>query len=422
MADAGYLGSTLPEKFGGQGWDTVTFGLLNEAFGRGSAPLTDLLTVQAMVSMTVLKWGTAEQKKQWLPPLARGEIIGAFALTEPGGGSDLQSLQTQFTASNDGGYRLNGQKTWISYGQTAGVFLVIGYADSLPLACLLPRATAGLTIEPITGMLGYRAAGLARVSFADVAIPVSSLLGKPGVALSYIAPIGLQYGRISTACSALGLLRGCFEEASQRAATRKLGAGAIGDLGIIRSILARMGTDLHAAELLCLAACRATDEHLPEAFNKALMAKYFSSRAAVRAAADAIQVWGAAGCHEDAPVARYYRDAKILEIIEGTTQIHEETPRPGLHRHRRQNTGLKSFYACPRLHLPRKKLIRTGSRSSIEPRIHSPTTSRCTRSSRRKWPAMDRPRRSSANTTKPSAKQRSPLPNSMRRPINSPIY
>jgi alkylation response protein AidB-like acyl-CoA dehydrogenase len=324
MADAGYLGSTLPEKFSGQGWDTVTFGLLNEAFGRGSAPLTDLLTVQAMVSMTVLKWGSAEQKSRWLPPLAHGEIIGAFALTEPGGGSDLQSLQTQFTASGEGSYRLNGQKTWISYGQTAGVFLVIGYAGSLPLACLLPRGTPGLKIEPITGLLGYRAAGLARVTFQDVIVSPTDLLGQPGVALNYIAPIGLQYGRISTACSALGLLRGCFEEASTRAATRKVGAGTVGDLGMTRSILARMGTDLHAAALLCLSACKATDDHLPEAFNKALMAKYFSSRAAVRAASDAVQIWGAAGCHEDAPVSRYYRDAKILEIIEGTTQIHEE--------------------------------------------------------------------------------------------------
>ena len=319
LASAGYLGSTLPVKFGGQGWDTVTFGLLNEAFGRASAALTDLLTVQAMVSMTVLKWGSEEQKSRWLPALARGEIIGAFALTEPGGGSDLQSLQTRFTESGDGTYRLNGQKTWISYGQTAGLFLVIGHAGALPTACLLPRESAGLSVEPITGMLGFRAAGLARVTFSEVAIPAANILGKPGAALSFIAPVGLQYGRLSTACSALGLLRGCFEEAAARAATRK-----VGDFGMIRAMLARMGTDLHAAALLCLAACRATDDRLPEAFTKALMAKYFSSQAAVRAATDAVQIWGAAGCHEDAPVARYYRDAKILEIIEGTTQIHEE--------------------------------------------------------------------------------------------------
>ncbi len=324
LASAGYLGSTIPAKFGGQGWDTVTFGLLNEAFGRASASLTDLLTVQAMVAMTVLKWGSEEQKSRWLPGLARGEIIGAFALTEPGAGSDLQSLQTQFTPAGDGTYRLSGQKTWISYGQTAGLFLVIGYAGSLPLACLLPRESAGVTVEPVTGMLGFRAAGLARVSFAEVTIPAANVLGRPGAALSFIAPVGLQYGRISTACSALGLLRGCFEEAATRAATRKVGTAAVGDFGMIRSLLARMGTDLHAAGLLCLAACRATDDRLPEAFTRALMAKYFSSQAAVRAAADAVQIWGAAGCHEDAPVSRYYRDAKILEIIEGTTQIHEE--------------------------------------------------------------------------------------------------
>ena len=104
IAEAGYLGSTLPEKFGGQGWDTVTFGLLNEAFGRASSALTDLLTVQAMVSMTLLKWGSDAQKSRWLPPLARGEIIGAFAMTERGGGSDLQSLATRFTESGGGAF------------------------------------------------------------------------------------------------------------------------------------------------------------------------------------------------------------------------------------------------------------------------------------------------------------------------------
>ena len=324
IAAAGYLGSTLPEKFGGRGWDTVTFGMLNEAFGRASAALTDLLTVQAMVSMTLLKWGTAAQKSRWLPALARGETIGAFAMTEPGGGSDLQSLATRFTESGGGAFRLDGTKTWISYAQTAGVFVVIGNAGSLPVACIVPRDAAGVKIEPITGMLGYRAAGLATVTFTGVEIAATDVIGKPGAALNYVAPVGLQYGRISTACSALGLLRGCFEEASARAATRKIGKGTVGDFGMIRSMLARMGTDMHAAALLCLAACRATDDHLPEAFTKTLMAKYFASRAAVRAASDAVQIWGAAGCHEDAPVARYYRDAKILELIEGSTQIHEE--------------------------------------------------------------------------------------------------
>ena len=119
-------------------------------------------------------------------------------------------------------------------------------------------------------------------------------------------------------------MRGCFEESVAYAAQRRIGATAVGELGMIRSLIARMGTDLEAGALLCHAACRAQDERLPQVFEKALMAKYFSSRAAVRAASDAVQIRGASGCHGSSPVSRYYRDAKIMEIIEGTTQVHED--------------------------------------------------------------------------------------------------
>jgi alkylation response protein AidB-like acyl-CoA dehydrogenase len=134
----------------------------------------------------------------------------------------------------------------------------------------------------------------------------------------------LHFGRLSTACSALGLLRGCVEESTAYASTRRIQGVPAGDLGMIRSLLARMGADLAAARALCYDACQATQDQLPEAIESALVAKYFVSRAAVRAASDAVQVHGAAGCHEASAVSRYYRDAKIMEIIEGTTQIHEE--------------------------------------------------------------------------------------------------
>jgi alkylation response protein AidB-like acyl-CoA dehydrogenase len=324
LAKSGYLGSTLPSKYGGKAWDFITFGLLNEALGRGSSALTDLITVQAMVSMTLLKWGTDEQRETWLPQLARGETIGAFALTEPGAGSAIESLETRFRRiDGSNNLVLNGQKKWISYGQVAGLFLVFGNLEQKPLACLMSQGTPGLEIEPINEMLGFRAAGLAQINFHDVEVASNNLVGKPGYALSHVAPLGLQYGRISTACSATGLLRGCFEESISYAATRKLGNQIVGDMGMIRSMIARMGTDLEAARLLCYAACRAEDEHLPESFAKTLMAKYHSSRAAVRAAADAVQIRGASGCHESSRVARYYRDAKLMEILEGTTQVHE---------------------------------------------------------------------------------------------------
>ncbi|MEQ1759705.1 MAG: acyl-CoA dehydrogenase family protein [Vicinamibacterales bacterium] len=323
MGSSGYLGARIPAEYGGRGWDTVTFGLLNEAFGRGSSALTDVITVQAMVSMALLKWGSADQRRTWLPRLAAGDTIAAFALTEPGVGSDMQSLATTFTATADG-VVLNGAKKWISCAQFAGVFLVFGMLDGQPLACLVPRTAPGLEIEPIADLMGFRAAGLGQLRFRDVHVPASDVVGKPGFALSHVAAVGLHYGRISTACSALGLLRGCVEESISYAATRRIGERTVGDLGMIRSLLTRMGCDLEAATLLCESACSADDQRLPETFEKVLIAKYFASRAAVQAAGDAVQIHGAAGCHGAAPVSRFYRDAKVMEIIEGTTQIHED--------------------------------------------------------------------------------------------------
>jgi alkylation response protein AidB-like acyl-CoA dehydrogenase len=254
--------------------------------------------------------------------LATGEVIGAFALTEPGAGSDIQSIATSFR-EDGGAFILNGEKKWITFAQSAGVFLVFGKLDDKPLACLVPRDATGLQVIPIEHMMGFRAARLGRVLFDNVKVPRSDIVGKPGAALTYVAPIGLQYGRISTACAALGLLRGCFEESISYASERHIQGSTLSRLGMIQSLIARMGTDMSAAALLCYSACRAEDAHSPDAFEKTLAAKYFVSRAAVQAASDAVQIRGASGCEESCAVARYYRDAKITEIIEGTTQVHE---------------------------------------------------------------------------------------------------
>ena len=323
MAEHGYPGCTVPERYGGTGSDIVTFGLLHEAMGRGSPALTGVLTVQAMVAMALLKWGTAEQKAAWLPALAGGRTIGAFALTEPGGGSALQALTTQVTQQGDG-FVLNGTKKWISCAQFAEVFLVFGKLGPRAVACLVRRDSPGVRVAPITDLMGFRAAGLAELAFENVRVSAADLVGKPGFALSHVAQVGLHYGRISTACSALGLLRGCFEESVAHAAERRIGDMPMRDLGMVRSLIARMGADLEAAGLLCHSACRAEDEHRPDAFERTLMAKYFTSRAAVAAASDAVQLRGASGCHASSPVSRFYRDAKIMEIIEGTTQVHED--------------------------------------------------------------------------------------------------
>jgi alkylation response protein AidB-like acyl-CoA dehydrogenase len=325
LAASGYLGASLPVEYGGKGWDIVTFGLLNEAFGRGSPSLTSVLTVQAMHAMAIVRWGTREQKSKWLPRLASGELIAAFALTEPDAGSALNTLTTSYSRDAGGqALRLNGVKRWITCAQIADVFLVFGKLEQQPVACIVPRESPGLTVEPIRELMGFRAAGLATVTFRDVEIPLSNIVGKPGFGFSHVAPVGLHYGRLSTACHALGMLRGCVEESVAWAARRKVGEQTVGDFGMIRTLIARMATDLQAATMLCLSACRSDDEHAAEAFEDAFTAKYFTSRAAVSAASDAVQIRGAAGCHESSPTSRYYRSSKITEIIEGTTQIHED--------------------------------------------------------------------------------------------------
>jgi alkylation response protein AidB-like acyl-CoA dehydrogenase len=325
LAATGWLGATLPVQYGGKGWDAVTFGLLNEAFGRGSPSVTSVLTVQAMHAMAIVRWGTREQKSKWLPRLASGELIAAFALTEPGVGSALHNLTTNYSHDAGGGsLRLNGVKRWITCSQFADVFLVFGKLEQQPIACIVPRESPGLTVEPIRELMGFRAAGLGTITFRDVEVPLVNVVGKAGFGFSHVAPVGLHWGRISTACHALGMLRGCVEESVAYAAQRKVGDQAIGEFGMIRTIIARMATDLQAATLLCMNACRSEDDHAAEAFEDAFTAKYFASRAAVAAASDAVQVKGAAGVHESSPTSMYYRSSKITEIIEGTTQIHED--------------------------------------------------------------------------------------------------
>ncbi len=146
----------------------VTFGLLNEAFGRGSSSLTSYLTVQAMVAMALLKWGTRDQKAAWLPRLATGEIIASFAMTEPDTGSDLNSLATEFVKRSGGDTLiLNGRKRWITCAQVAGVFLIFGKMENQSVACLVPRETPGFTVEPIRELMGFRAAGTREVELRE---------------------------------------------------------------------------------------------------------------------------------------------------------------------------------------------------------------------------------------------------------------
>ncbi|HEY3757280.1 MAG TPA: acyl-CoA dehydrogenase family protein [Opitutaceae bacterium] len=318
-----WFGAAWPENLGGLGWDTVSFGLLHEAIGRHDSALAGFLTIQSMVGLAVNKWGSPGQKEQWLPRLARGETLASFALTEPAAGSDFAGFTTELVPRASGGYCLRGEKKWVSGSQSSDVFLVFARCEGQSAACLVPRGAPGFTVDPIRELMGFRAAGLGRLTFADVPVSSDAIVGRIGFAFSHVAPTGLHYGRLSTTCSALGLLRGCVEESARYASKRTIAGHPEADLGMIQTLLARPVADLEAAQCLCWSACAAEDRHSPDAYRQAFIAKYFTSRAAVRAASDAVQVHGAAGVHESSPVSRFYRAAKIMELIEGTTQIHE---------------------------------------------------------------------------------------------------
>ncbi len=322
IAEQGYLGAIIPEENGGKGWDTITFGLLCEEIGRGSTSLLSLFTVHGMVSQSILKWGSTAQKAQWLPKLASGGIVGAFALTEPGIGSDAKSVETTAVLS-DGSYILNGDKKWISCGQIANLFLIIAQCDGKPSAFLVERESPGFSMEPISGMLGFRSAMLAELHFEDCRIPEENLVGKIGFGFSYVAGTALDHGRYCVAWGSVGLAQACLEACLRYTSERKQFGAYLKEHQLIQQMIAEMITNTKAARLLCYHAGYLKDIGDPDLIMETAIAKYFASKTAVNAALDAVQIHGANGCSSEYPVQRYLRDAKIMEIIEGSSQMQQ---------------------------------------------------------------------------------------------------
>lgn len=322
VAEGGFMATLIPAEYGGKAEDAVSFGLLNEAFGAGSSSLTVWLTVQNMAASSLLRWGTEEQKQEWLPQLAAGSIVGAFAVTEPGTGSDIMGISTRLTRQGDR-YLLNGAKKWITYGGRADMILVFARLNGeLPVPCIVKKGQPGFTARRLNNMLGFRACYLAELEFNDVEIEPACIIGRPGFGLSHVVHTGLHFGRLSTAFSSVGLQRACLELACNYAAGRDIAGVRLKDKGAIQTMIAEMGMAYDASLLLAMDAAHAVDDNHPEASTLTIRAKYFASVSAVRAATDAVQLLGAFGCHEEAsPAGRFYRDAKIMEIIEGTSQV-----------------------------------------------------------------------------------------------------
>ncbi|MBD2494903.1 acyl-CoA dehydrogenase family protein [Nostoc sp. FACHB-280] len=324
IAQRGFLGAILPEEYGGQAMDMITYGILNEEIGRGCSSIRSLLTVHNMVAHALCKWGNKAQKEYWLPKLASGEIIAAFALTEPNVGSDAKSVETTAVLVGDA-YVLNGQKKWITYGQIADIYLVFTQCEGKPTAFLVEKNSPGFTVKPMSGILGVRASMSAELYFHNCQIPRENLVGRLGFGFAYIAASALDYGRYSVAAGCVGIAQACLEACIKYTNERKQFGVYLKEHQLIRQKITQMIANTKAARLLCYQAGYLKDINDPNSIIETSIAKYFASTVATKIANDAVQLHGGNGCSSEYPVERYLRDSKIMEIIEGSTQIQEIT-------------------------------------------------------------------------------------------------
>lgn len=320
----GFLGCPVPEKYGGLGMDYIAYGLMTEEVNRICSSTRTLFSVQtSLVALTILKWGTEEQKMALLPKLCSGEYLGCFGLTEPEAGSDAANQQTR--AVKDGNdYLLTGQKTWISCGKIATHALVFATVDPKlghkGITCFIVDTKAkGFEARPIKGKLGLRASDTSSLFLDSVRVPAENMLGKVGDGFA-VAMSALDNGRFSVAAGAIGLVQGCIDECTKYAMQRRTFGVPIGEHQQVQAMIADMVADCEAGRLLYLRAAHLKTKGVRNTLETSI-AKLFCGEAANRAAHNAVQIFGGYGFSDEYPVERYFRDAKVLNIYEGTREI-----------------------------------------------------------------------------------------------------
>jgi len=326
MATLGFLGAPVPEAYGGAGMDYVSFMLLVEEISRGSSSVRTTVSVQTSLSETSLLWfATEAQKRAWLVPLAKGEKLGAWALTEPEAGSDAGNLQTAAELRGDE-WVLNGQKRFISNGSIADFVQVYAREpgskrhDGISLF-MVPRNAPGFKVTHVETKtkLGLRASPTADLAFEDCRIPKENLIGTRGDGWDE-AMKTLNSGRIGIAAGAVGVARAALEAATKYVKERKAFGRPIGDFQLIREMIAQSAVEVDAARLLTLRAAHLRDLGQDNTLEVS-MAKLFGAQMAQRVTDWAVQVHGGYGFSGDFDVERYYRDARILGLYEGTNEI-----------------------------------------------------------------------------------------------------
>jgi glutaryl-CoA dehydrogenase (non-decarboxylating) len=325
MGELGFLGAPIPEAYGGMGMDYITFALLCEELERGDTAFRVVQSVHVgLNSLTLLQWGTEEQKQRWLVPQARGEKLATFALTEPGVGTDAANLAT--TARRDGdSYVLNGAKIWISLADLADHFLVFASIDRARkhkgiTAFVVERGMPGLTTGTLHGKLGIRAGNTGTISFDDVRVPIENRIGEEGEGF-LIAMSAIDQGRYTVAAGAVGLAQACLDASVRYAHDRETFGEEIGRHQLVKQMIAKMVVGIEAGRLLVWRA-GFLKNHGVRNTRETSLAKWFATDHAVQSALDAIQIHGANGYSNEFPVERYLRNSKAAVIYEGTSQLH----------------------------------------------------------------------------------------------------
>jgi butyryl-CoA dehydrogenase len=324
MGELGLMGMMIPEEYGGEAADAVSYVLALSEIAYSCASTSVVMSVQnSIVCETFLKFGTEEQKLEYLVPLASGEIIGAFGLTEPDAGSDPVSQET--TAVRDGDYYiLNGTKRFITSGKNAKVALITAKTDESKghkgISCfVIPKGTPGLIVGHLEDKMGLRASDTTDLILENCKIPVANILGKEGDGFK-IAMSGLDSGRIGIAAQSYGVAMAAFDAAVKYVKKRKQFGMAISKHQAIRFQIADMATQIEAAKQLIFSAASLKDRKQPYT-REASIAKLFASEMVNEITARAIQMHGGYGFTKDYPVERFYRDARVFTIYEGTSEI-----------------------------------------------------------------------------------------------------
>ncbi|GAA1381660.1 MULTISPECIES: acyl-CoA dehydrogenase [Peribacillus] len=326
MGELGLMGIPISEEYGGAGMDFMSYIIAINEISKVSPTLGVILSVHTSVGTNpIVYFGTEEQKRKYVPKLAAGENLGAFCLTEQSSGSDAASLKSKAVAVKEGGqYRINGSKVFITNGGEADVFIVFASTDPQKgskgiSAFVVEKGTPGLIIGKDERKMGLHGSSTVQVTFEDMKVPTANLLGKEGEGFK-IAMANLDAGRIGIAAQALGIAEGAMEHAVQYAKSREQFGKPIAEQQGIGFKLAEMATSIEASRLLVYRAAYLRSQGL-NCGKEAAMAKLFASRTAVEVAIEAVQVFGGYGYTTDYPVERYFRDAKVTEIYEGTSEI-----------------------------------------------------------------------------------------------------